>query len=299
MTPHDFLSIGECMVEVAPADSADRYQLGYAGDTFNTAWYMARIRPDWDVAYYTGAGQDAVSDRFVGFVASAGINTRHIARDADRTLGLYLISLDAGERSFSYWRGQSAARGLADDAVRLAAAIRSSKVVYLSGITLAILSPAGRATLLDALAQARSAGVRVAFDPNLRPRLWPDTATMCAAIMQAAAVCDIALPSYDDEAAFFGDATPADTRNRYAMAGATTVVVKNGAGPILFTAPERSGQVEITPVANVVDSTAAGDSFNAGFLSHFLTGLPLAESLAAGSALAASVIAGRGALVDV
>ena len=82
------LSIGECMVEIAPRATAGSFALGYAGDTFNTAWYAARALPGWQVDYLTAVGTDAVSDRMLGFIQAAGIGTGHIQRLPDRTVGL-------------------------------------------------------------------------------------------------------------------------------------------------------------------------------------------------------------------
>jgi 2-dehydro-3-deoxygluconokinase len=292
-----FLSIGECMVELAPQPGG-LFSMGFAGDTFNTAWYARRcLPPGWRVAYLSAVGQDAVSDGMLGFMGAAGIDTTHVARLPDRTVGLYLISLTNGERSFAYWRGQSAARMLASDQARLAQALAGVRVAYLSGITLAILDAPDRARLLAALAAARGAGTTVVFDPNLRPRLWQDVPMMCAAIMDGAGVADIVLPSHEDEAAHFGDTSPTATAARYAGAGAGLVVVKNGAGEMLAVSGGQSHRLIPPPVPEVVDTTAAGDSFNAGFLAAWLAGATLPEAMARGADVAARVIGSRGALV--
>ena len=108
------LAIGECMAELAPAEAPGNYRLGFAGDTFNTAWYLARLRPDMAVSFQTAIGTDAISRQLREAVAGCGIGTDHIRTVPDRTVGLYLITLTNGERSFSYWRDHSAARLLAD-----------------------------------------------------------------------------------------------------------------------------------------------------------------------------------------
>lgn len=293
------VAIGEAMVEMAPSDTAGAYNMGFAGDTLNTAWYARRVLPaDWQVDYLTAVGQDAVSDRMVTFLDAAGIGTGHVARLAGRTVGLYLIELQNGERSFAYWRGQSAARLLADPA-RLTHGLQGAGVVYLSGITLAILEGNGRAHLYDALRAARNAGAIVVFDPNLRPRLWPDSATMCAVVMEAAALSDVVLPSHEDEVTFFGDADLAATAKRYAAAGAALVVVKNGGRTMLSLDAGASATHAPEVVTHVVDSTAAGDSFNAGFLGAWLTGEDVATSIRAGARMASQVIGQRGALCEV
>jgi 2-dehydro-3-deoxygluconokinase len=293
-----FLSIGECMVELAPLDVDGHYKMGFAGDTLNTAWYAAQRCPQWQVDYVTRIGQDGVSDQMLGFLADAGIGTDRIGRAEDRTAGLYMISLARGERSFSYWRGQSAARTLADDPAWLDTALDGGTLIYFSGITLGILDGDGRANLIGALARQRAAGATIAFDSNLRPQLWPSTDIMCAAVMEAAAMSDIVLPSHDDEATYFGDTDPEATLGRYLDAGATTVVVKNGAGPMTYARNGAKGTVIPDAVAKVVDSTAAGDSFNAGFFCELETSGNIEAAIRAGAGLAGRVIGGRGALVE-
>ena len=293
-----FVSIGECMVEMAPSASGD-YRLGFAGDTLNTAWYAKRtFGGAWEIAYLTAVGDDEISRRMTDFMRDAGIRTDYIQKIPDRTVGLYLIQLKEGERSFAYWRSDSAARQLAGDPSQLQAALEPAGVIYFSGITLAILSPDHRKTLLEAISGARRNGALVAFDPNLRPRLWDDAETMRQVVMSAAAVSDIILPSHEDEAVHFGDPAPEATASRYADAGAALVVVKNGPGEIVSLDRGEIGRQETVRVDSIVDTTAAGDSFNAGFLAAHLERGDLAQAIRSGAELAARVIAQRGALVD-
>jgi 2-dehydro-3-deoxygluconokinase len=293
------ISIGECMVEMGPAAEPGLFRMGFAGDTFNTAWYLRhRLPPEWHVDYLSAVGTDGISATMATFMEDAGIRTAHLARLPDATVGLYLIELKNGERSFAYWRGQSAARRLAEDHARLRDALSGASLAYLSGITLAILPPPDRARLLAALADYRAKGGRVAFDPNLRLRLWPSPAAMTEAVTEAARLADIALPSFEDDAAAFGDADLEGTARRYAALGVTEVIVKNGAGRISALVEGAWHTHDPIPAAEVVDTTAAGDSFNAGYLAARLTGAPVAEALAAGSTLAARVVGGRGALVE-
>ena len=297
MTRPSFLSVGECMVEVAPAPDG-LHRIGFAGDTFNTAWYARHVLPpDWEVGYATCVGEDAISDEMLAFVAGEGLATGAIRRLPDRTVGLYLISLKDGERSFSYWRGQSAARALADDPDWLARALDGRDVIHFSGVTLAILAPGARRTLRDALARARADGARISFDTNLRPRLWESEAAMRAGLLLGASVADVVLPSFDEEEALFGDASPDATVARYRDAGARVVAVKCGAAPgHLWSEAEGADVFEPPAVARVVDSTAAGDSFGAAFLAGLATGESVARSAERAAALAARVIGERGAL---
>ncbi|MBL4808201.1 MAG: sugar kinase [Rhodobacteraceae bacterium] len=293
------LSIGECMVEMSPVDS-QTFHMGFAGDTFNTAWYLARLMPSpWKTSFLSRVGTDTVSNNMVDFVTASGISVDCISRSDSKTVGLYMIHRDNGERSFSYWRENSAARDLASDAAQLSQMIAGVGVVYFSGITVAILRAEGRSNLYAALTQARAAGCVVVFDPNLRPKLWSDTDTMCAEITRAAGCADIVLPSFEDEADYFSDADTQATADRYLTGGAGLVIVKNGAGEVLASDAE-TGSVVFSPkvVETPVDTTAAGDSFNAGFMAAYFTGAGIAESLNAGAQLSATVISHAGALVE-
>ncbi|MDG2231893.1 MAG: PfkB family carbohydrate kinase, partial [Paracoccaceae bacterium] len=101
--------IGEAMIEMSI--TGDQAQLGVAGDTLNTAIYLKRAAPQIEVDYITRLGRDSFSKRIKNFIADQFLGTSAIETDDDRVPGLYAITTNAqGERSFSYWRDQSAAR---------------------------------------------------------------------------------------------------------------------------------------------------------------------------------------------
>ncbi|WP_137155366.1 sugar kinase [Rhizobium sp. FKL33] len=291
------LCIGECMIELASL-GGDTFRKGFAGDTFNTAWYARAFLPgDWSVAYFTALGDDEASSDMEGFMQGAGIETGFIRRLPGLSPGLYMIHLKDGERSFSYWRSNSAAKRLADDDAALDAAISASDIVYFSGITLAILAPDARARLMTSVAKARAAGKLVAFDPNLRPRLWASLDEMRESITDGARVASLVLPGFDDEAVYFGDADVAATVARYRSLGVDTVLVKDGAKGATIATGDHQIHVPAAPVETVIDTTSAGDSFNGGYLARLAVGCAPEEAARFAARVAAEVIHHRGALI--
>ena len=290
------VGVGEAMVEFAPVERG-LYAQGFAGDTLNTSWYLAHLlRGARAVQYLTRVGEDPLSDRMVEFLRDSGIDASLVSRDSERNLGLYLITLIGAERRFSYWRDQSAARRLADDPARLLAALAPAALIHVSGITLAIIGEAGRANLFAALKQARAAGARVSFDPNLRRRLWRDDAQARAAMREMAGVTDIALPSFDDEASLWGDADTRATAQRFAALGVAEIVVKNGEGAAYSLCGGRGAEIPARAVADARDTTGAGDSFNAGYLAARLAGRSATDAVAFAHGVAGEVVRWPGAL---
>ncbi|MGR9157795.1 sugar kinase [Rhizobium leguminosarum] len=292
-----FLSIGECMVELSQAGDG-LLRKGFAGDTFNTAWYVRTcLAADWSVDYFTALGDDAMSDEMLAFIDTSGIGTSLIRRIRGRTPGLYMINLKDGERSFSYWRDSSAARSLAADPDRLREAVESAAVIYFSGITLAILPHEDAETLLAEVRRAKAAGKLVVFDPNIRPRLWSSYDVMHTTISEGARSSVLVMPSFDDEAAHFGDDSIEATIHRYRALGAVDIVVKNGADGVTLNFAGEQTFVPAEKVKKVVDTTSAGDSFNGAFLARYLEAgdAPAAARFAA--KVAARVVSEHGALV--
>jgi 2-dehydro-3-deoxygluconokinase len=283
------------MLELAPVGDGI-YRLGYAGDTFNTAWHMAQLLGDTaKVGFVTQIGSDRLSDTFATEMTADGLDISGVSRSNDRGMGLYLIELDGFERSFHYWRQCSAARLLADDPLILARAISNAGLIHLSGITLAILSERSRSNLFDVLARARGSGAVVSFDPNIRPRLWSSLEEIHATISRMLSITDIALPSFDDEATHWKDASPNDTIGRFVSFGVKEVVVKNGGGNVRIHADGEDGEYETPAVERIRDTTGAGDAFNAGYLSARLMGRSPKQAILSGHKLSSEVIQQFGA----
>ncbi len=285
------------MVEMSGGEGG-QYRMGFAGDTLNTAWYArAALGDDWQVDYVTALGSDIYSGQIRDFLQHNRIGTEHIQTIPSRRPGLYLIHQAEGDRHFTYWRENSAARLLADDPARLATALSAADMIYFSGITMAILTPEARERLLAAISQARQAGAKVGYDPNVRPALWADNGAIAAGIELAASVADFALPTFDDDAKVFGDTDAAEMAKRYQGYGVAEVVIKDGPKTATVISPSGTVSVAAEEVAHVVDATGAGDSFAGTYLSARLSGKSPEEAAQEAHAVAAIVIQHPGALV--
>lgn len=290
--------LGEVMVELTlDEQTPESAGIGFAGDTFNTAVYLKRAAPALDVAYVTKLGQDSLSDRILGLMETEALDTSLVLKSPDRMPGLYAINTDqAGERSFLYWRDRSAARTLFEPPALDLADLARFDTLYFSAISLAVLPAPARDALFDWLPRFRAGGGRFAFDSNYRLRLWPDRQTAEATIERAWRLTDIALPSIDDEMALFGDVDAEAVIARLSAWGVTSGALKCGVdGPRALDGSSVDG---FDPAPKVVDSTAAGDSFNAGYLAARLTGASEADALRQGHALARLVVQHRGAIVE-
>ena len=291
-------TLGEAMVEFFDTGN-NCWRRGFAGDSLNVAWALRALLPDsWSVDYVTRVGRDGVSDDLLEFLSQADLGSSGIGRDPEKTLGLYTIKTDAqGERTFDYWRSQSAAKRLADDAEALERALSDMDWVYLSGISAAVIESGGRKNLLSVVESLRARGVKFVYDPNFRPKLWGDLAEMRDFSREIARLSELVMPTFDDEIAAFGDRSPDETADRLLSWGAKQIIVKNGTEPTLSADSQQRAGFEVNSPVLPLDTTGAGDSFNGGFLSAYIQGASVEESIRKGQAISARVVQQRGALV--
>lgn len=286
--------IGEAMLELVRQNEDEGWRLGYGGDTLNTAIHLARAGHE--VAYLTALGRDPFGSDLKAQWAAEGLDISLVLDHPSRSTGLYAISTDAaGERSFTYWREASAAREMfslpgAAEALVVAA---GADLIGFSLITLAILPADARRRLLDVARTVRDRGGQVVFDGNYRPRLWASPDDARQARDAAIACASIGLPTLADEATLSGHASADAVADHWIRCGCTETVVK--LGPVGCRLPDGS---VIAPqrVLAPVDTSGAGDAFNAGYIGARLASADLAAAARAGHALAAWTIMRPGAI---
>lgn len=283
---------GEAMLELSA--EGEVWRLGYGGDTLNTAIHLARRGIA--TAYLTALGCDTPSTGLTAQWQAEGLDCSLVLQHPERATGLYAITTDdVGERSFTYWRDNSAAREMFDLAaagVAVKAAMRAELFGF-SLISLAILPDRGRRELLALAQSVRATGGRVVFDGNYRPRLWASPVEAREWRDAAIAVADIGLPTLEDEAVLSSASDGAAVAAHWASLGCAEVVVKLGpAGCLLPDGTMLPPPVVLDPV----DTSGAGDAFNAGYLAKRLCGGDVAEAALAGHELAGWCVMRRGAI---
>ena len=254
---------------------------GYGGDTSNAA--IAAARQGARVGYITAIGQDMAGDAFMRLWADEGVDSATVIRMEDAQTGVYFMTHDAGGHRFHHYRtGSAASRYTA--AMLPEAAIAAARILYVSGISQGISTSAADA-VYRAIDIAKAHAVKVAYDTNYRPKLWPPA--WAAAVMHAAmARADIALPGLEDAAALTGLHDPDAIADCYLRLGAPLVVLKMGAAGVLLATGTERHRIPARPV-RLVDAAGAGDVFCGAFLARILAGdVPLAAALYANTAAA-------------
>lgn len=293
--------LGECMIELNGEPFASMQQT-YGGDTLNTAVYLARITPAniLNVQYFSALGTDKLSQGMLTRWLAEGVGTDLMLTDTKRQPGLYLIQLDAqGERTFLYWRNQSAARYMVQHPgfPGVLEKIAAYDALYLSGISLAILPEEDREILITALANLAKSGVKIIFDSNYRPALWQSAEQTRECYQQLFPHLSLAFVTFADEKALWDDIDPAASIARLQAAGVKETVVKMGAEGAIYAQGTQQIHVSTEVIASIEDTTAAGDSFNAGFLAGYMQGKTPEESCTLGNRLAGIVIQHKGAII--
>jgi 2-dehydro-3-deoxygluconokinase len=294
-------AIGECMVELQERADGSIGQ-AFGGDTLNTAVYMARLgrRLGRFVHYVSAIGDDPFSDAMARFWRDQDVDDAMTLRRVGRRPGLYWIRTDAaGERRFFYWRGEAAVREAfeCEGSDALLAALGDFDAIYLSGISLAVLRPASRERLLARLAELAAAGRTIDFDCNYRPLLWEDVATTRAVYERVIGFARRVLVTVEELEVLGVAADPAAGAEHFRPLTRLEVVIKDGAKPCTLIHGGRVETIAATPVGNVVDTTAAGDSFSGAYLLGRMLGLDPAECARRAHRVAGAVVQHRGAVI--
>lgn len=294
--------IGECMIELSIKDNLTTRSFG--GDTLNTSIYLSRLFPNNQVTihYVTGLGVDPFSHEMLTEWQKENINTDLIQQMHNKMPGLYAIVTDSfGERSFYYWRNDAAAKFWlkTEQTEQICEKITKFDYIYLSGISIAILDEYSLDKLIDLLEQFKANGGKVIFDNNYRPRLWRSQEYAKNVYSKILSYTDIAFLTQDDENMLWGNNKYEDSIIRSRKLGVSEIIIKRGSESCIVDTKNERIEVPANIIAKqkIIDTTAAGDSFSAGYLSVRLMGGSIEAAIKKGHDLAGTVIQHRGAII--
>lgn len=289
--------IGECMVELRAMSAATLHQ-SFAGDVYNSAVYLKRCFPQVTTSVVTALGQDNLSKKMLERFESEQINTQLVFAHETKVPGMYYIETDEhGERSFIYWRNDSAAKKVVDflDADALEQ-LSQGDMFFFSGISLAIIEESAREDFWKVVKQLKDAGVKIVFDPNYRARLWNSVEETKEQYHLAFTFADITLPGVEDLTTLY-DVHSVEAVVEYLKPyQIEEIVVKNGPESVVTKEGDTLQSHTIIPVTNVVDTTSAGDAFNGVYLGARLSDKSISSAVQLAAKAAGTVIQQPGAI---
>lgn len=288
------------MIELQEVESG-RVQQTFGGDTLNTAIYMARLNTVFPVRadYVTALGRDGFSDAMVAFWEKEGVGSSLVLRQDGEMPGLYYIQLDEqGERHFSYWRGEAAAKKCFeyDGSRRILEKLADYDGIYLSGISIAILTPISRERLFKRLVELTAGGCKLFLDYNYRPHLWAGKEAAAAIYDELLPICDTVFVGEDELREIHAIASSQDGHRYLAEKGVRESVIRSGAEPCSVFTDDTLIRVDAVGEVKAVDTTAAGDSFSGAYLLARNSGCPVTTSAEIAHRMAAYVIGFKGAI---
>ena len=245
------------------------------GGAFIAAAHLAHLGRA--TALLANYGIDPLSQALAPQLDASGIDLRFLERRADAGPQVTVVMTGAEDRAFLSCRAGRAVPARFGEA--------------LSWERAGLLHIAEYATLVDQpglVARAKTAGLAVALDPS-----WDDTLITDPGLLEACAGVDIFLPNEDEAAAITGTSRPDEALEILADHFPLVAIKCGSAGALLG-----AGDVRHTaraPNVEAVDTTGAGDAFNAGFLDAYLSSRPLEACLEAGvtmGSLSVQVIGG-------
>ncbi|MBF7073613.1 sugar kinase [Glaciecola sp. MH2013] len=293
---------GECMLELVRQNGTNKHNtLGksFAGDLYNSSVYLKRAFPQFHVEFMSCIGNDMLSEEFLQSLHSENLGSDYLPKSDSHHLGAYMVVTDEqGERSFIYWRNDSAAK-------RMISALNQSQhstlltagIFFFSGISIAILLDEERSLFWRLLEQMKRAGVKIAFDPNYRPQLWRSAETAKANIEKACHMADILLPGIDDFDKLYGMKDLDECLAFCEQFNAEELVMKQGEKTVHVINADGKQSIPVVPNDNVVDTTSAGDAFNGVYIGSRCAGHSVKSSVRAASATASKVIETPGAIM--
>ena len=291
-------SIGEAMIEISNIKNS-LYNQSFAGDTLNFCNYLDKKKLN---AFFLSAiGKSEINQSLLNFVKSKKISTKYIKQINQFEIGLYLIkNKDNGEKQFFYWRDESAAKQYFNniDFLNLYKELKNFDYIYFSGITLSIIHISKLNNFIKLLKLLKSKKIKIVFDFNIRPSRW-NKKNLNIFLDSVLKFVDICFLSGEDMNYW---------KNKNNIKSYEQIVRKYKLKHSIFRKNAKFTYVFLNKtryvfknklLKKVVDTSGAGDGFNAAYLSNFIVNNDPVLALKAGSSLGSKIVMKKGAIVDV
>ena len=291
-------SIGEAMIEISNVKN-NLYNQSFAGDTLNFCNYLDKKKLN---AFFLSAiGKSEINQSLLDFVKSKNISTKYIKQINQFEIGLYLIkNKDNGEKQFFYWRDESAAKQYFNniDFLNLYKELKNFDYIYFSGITLSIIHISKLNNFIKLLNLLKSKKIKIVFDFNIRPSRW-NKKNLNIFLDSVLKFVDICFLSGEDMNYW---------KNKNNIKSYEQIVRKYKLKHSIFRKNAKFTYVFLNKtryvfknklLKTVVDTSGAGDGFNAAYLSNFIVNNDPVLALKAGSSLGSKIVMKKGAIVDV
>ena len=291
-------SIGEAMIEISNVKN-NLYNQSFAGDTLNFCNYLDKKKLN---AFFLSAiGKSEINQSLLDFVKSKNISTKYIKQINQFEIGLYLIkNKDNGEKQFFYWRDESAAKQYFNniDFINLYKELKNFDYIYFSGITLSIIHVSKLNNFIKLLKLLKSKKIKIVFDFNIRPTRWnkKNLNNFFDSVLKFVDIC------------FLSGEDMSYWKNKNGIKSYEQIVRKYKIKHSIFRKNAKFTYVFLNKnkyvfknklLKKVVDTSGAGDGFNAAYLSNFIVNNDPILALKAGSTLGSKIVMKKGAIVDV
>lgn len=273
-------------------DNVKGYDLAVAGAEFNVAVGAARL--EHKVTYMTKLGDDPFGRLIVNVLNENNIGSEFVTFTKERPTGFMLKGrTSVGDPDIFYFRKNSAASTLsAADVEKIDLSQYTN--IHLTGILPALSESAKEATFA-LMQKAKTQGLFISFDPNLRPQLWHSQEDMIETINKLASYADLVLPGENEGKILVGTKDVHTINEFYLKNGSSVCVTKCGSkGAYVSTDKGENYMVDGYTVKKVVDTVGAGDGFATGVITGLMEGLPLDKAVKRGTAIGAIQVMSRG-----
>ncbi len=290
------LTVGEPMAlfvaeHEGSLEEVERFSRFVAGAEVNFSIGMVRLGHD--VTYITKLGNDPFGRQIEQFLKKNGIDTTYVKYDSQYFTGMqWKQKVRTGDPEVFSLRRNSAASHMDKETIK-DLQWDGFDHIHLTGIPPA-LSSGCRAMVYEMIAQARSRGIQISYDPNLRPGLWSDKSEMVRVINDLAGRADMVFPGIQEAKLLTGKDDVQEIADFYHKTGVKTVVIKLGAKGAYTSTQGQRFYTDGFKVERVVDTVGAGDGFAVGVVSGILEGLTLQDAVKRGAAIGALAVMSPG-----